>query len=90
MANYIGRNGYPQPEIVAIATGKPSASAAATANVTAVSAIAATTTSAATAAADLYGVEFDGVLQQRPSVMSVVDLTNLDTIVEAVDDSVEM
>lgn len=89
MANYIGRNGYPQPEIVAIATGKPSASAATTANVTAVAAIAAAATTAA-AAADCYGVEFDGVLQQRPSVMSVVDLTNLDTIVEAVDDSVEM
>lgn len=89
MANYIGRNGYPQPEIVAIATGKPSASATvtATANVTAVAPIAA---AAATAAADCYGVEFDGVLQQRPSVMSVVDLTNLDTIVEAVDDNVEM
>lgn len=78
MANYIGHNGYPQPEIVAIATGKPSAAAAAA------------VCSSGPAAADCFDIEFGGVLQEQPSSrVSVVDLTNLDTIAEA-DDSVEM
>jgi hypothetical protein len=73
MANYIGQNGYPQPEIVAIATGgKPVA-------VTPV-----------TSAADCFDIKFGSVLHQSPPPsMSVVDLTNLDTIAEA-DDSIEM
>lgn len=74
MANYIGHDGYPQPEIVAIATGKPSAAVAA----------------GPAAAVDCFDVKFGSVLQEhRPSSVSVVDLTNLDTIAEA-DDSVEM
>lgn len=74
MANYIGHNGYPQPEIVAIATGgKPSGAV-----------------SPATLAADCFDIKFGSVLQESPPPsMSVVDLTNLDTIAEA-DDSVEM
>lgn len=76
MANYIGQNGYPQPEIVAIATGgKPNVAAA-----------------PATLAVDCFDIKFGSVLQREsppPPSMSVVDLTNLDTIAEA-DDSVEM
>lgn len=79
MANYIGHNGYPQPEIVAIATGKPNATNAVTTTV----GIGPTAT-----AADCFDIKFGSVLQEQPS-MSVVDLTNLDTIAEA-DDSVEM
>lgn len=78
MANYIGHNGYPQPEIVAIATGKPGGTAAtvAAADQTAL-------------AADCFDIKFGSVMQEPPPSMSVVDLTNLDTIAEA-DDSVEM
>lgn len=78
MTNYIGHNGYPQPEIVAIATGgKPNVAV-----------------SPATLAADCFDIKFGSVLQESPPPppppsMSVVDLTNLDTIAEA-DDSVEM
>ncbi|KAL5239854.1 hypothetical protein ACI65C_007264 [Semiaphis heraclei] len=75
MANYIGHNGYPQPEIVAIATGgKPNV-----------------VVSPATLAADCFDIKFGSVLQESPPPpsMSVVDLTNLDTIAEA-DDSVEV
>lgn len=76
MANYIGHDGYPQPEIVAIATGKPANGATTVCS------------PAAMAAVDCFEIKFGSVLQEQPS-MSVVDLTNLDTIAEA-DDSVEM
>lgn len=78
MTNYIGHDGYPQPEIVAIATGKPSSAG------TAVPVIG----HSSLAAADCFDIKFGSVLQGQPS-MSVVDLTDLDTIAEA-DDSVEM
>lgn len=77
----VGRDGYPQPEIVAIATGKPPNAAAVRSG------------PAALAAAGRFGdIEFGGgVLRERPpSAVSVVDLTNLDAIAEADDDSVEM
>lgn len=75
MANYIGQNGYPQPEIVAIATGGK-------ANVAA---------TPATLAVDCFDIKFGSILRESPPLpsISVVDLTNLDTIAEA-DDSVEM
>lgn len=78
MTNYIGHNGYPQPEIVAIATGKSSSTAA---TVTAID--------QNLLAADCFDIKFGSVMQEPPPSMSVVDLTNLDTIAEA-DDSVEM
>lgn len=77
MTNYIGHDGYPQPEIVAIATGKPSS--AATVPVVGQTSL---------AAVDCFDIKFGSVMQGQPS-MSVVDLTDLDTIAEA-DDSVEM
>lgn len=78
MANYIGHDGYPQPEIVAIATGKPNAA-------TAVSPV-------ALAAADCFDIKFGSVLLQgqqlQPSATVAIDLmTDLDTIAET-DDSV--
>lgn len=82
MVNYIGHNGYPQPEIVAIATGKPNS----------VSAAAVTVATIGNEAfnVDHFDIKFGTVLQQEHHAsMSVVDLTNLDTITEA-DDSVEM
>lgn len=75
MTDFIGRNGYPQPEIVAIATGKPSAIA---------SSAAMAACPAAMAAADCFDIKFGSVLEQSSSV-SVVDLTNLDTIAETVE-----
>lgn len=83
MTNYIGHDGYPQPEIVAIATGKPNAAAAAI--------------GPAALAADCFDIKFGSVMLQGQQLTSssgqssaAVDLmTDLDTIAEA-DDSVEM
>lgn len=85
MTNYIGHDGYPQPEIVAIATGKPNAAAT-------------TVVGPAALAADCFDIKFGSVMLQGQQLVTplsaqssaAVDLmTDLDTIAEA-DDSVEM